>query len=193
MRQTLSQQVCASLWPYRGRLCLALVQVLLLSGVELLKPWPLKLILDNVLGGQRLSWPVISDWLPETLLLAACAALVGVYVMAGGLTLLNDYTLLSIGHSLVNDLRGALHQHLQRLPLAFHHRSRIGDRLYHIVADAKSIQDLTMNGIFPVLTSLVLLVGMGVVMLQLDWMLTLLALSACPVLFIATLGDGCTY
>src|SRR5262249_46238745 len=45
-------------------------------------------------------------------------------------------------------------------------------------------QTLTMNGVFPILTSLVLLVGMTLVMLRLDWMLTLLSLGVCPLLFV---------
>jgi len=84
----------------------------------------------------------------------------------------------------VNDLRGALYNHLQRLSLAFHNRRQVGDLLYRVTADTYSIQTLTMNGIFPILTSLVLLIGMTTVMLRLDWLLTVLALGVCPLLFV---------
>src|SRR5262249_45121960 len=107
----------------------------------------------------------------------------GIYVVLGGLSMLNNYTTIRIGQSMVNDLRGALYNHLQRLSLAFHNRRQVGDLLYRVTADTYSIQTLTMNGIFPILTSLVLLIGMMMVMLQIDWVLTLLALGVCPLLF----------
>ena len=47
-------RVSAYLWPHRGRILWALSQVCLISGFELLKPWPIKLIIDSVLGGQPL-------------------------------------------------------------------------------------------------------------------------------------------
>src|SRR5712692_11600191 len=185
MISSLRRQVLASLQPYRGMFGFALVQVTLISGAELLKPWPLKLIIDHVLGGQPLSWSLVSGWSREALLLAACIALVSIYLVLGGSSMLNNYTTIRIGQSMVNDLRGALYNHLQRLSLAFHNRRQVGDLLYRVTADTYSIQTLTMNGIFPILTSLVLLVGMTIVMLRIDWLLTLLALSACPLLFVA--------
>jgi ATP-binding cassette subfamily B protein/subfamily B ATP-binding cassette protein MsbA len=58
----------------------------------------------------------------------------------------------------------------------------VGDLLYRLTSDTFAIQGLTMNGVFPVLTSLVLLVGMTVVMLRLDWLLTLVSLGIVPLL-----------
>src|SRR5215510_13820739 len=184
MTPSIRRQVFASLRPYRRIVGFAFAQVVLISGAELLKPWPLKLIIDHVLGGQPLSWPVVAGWSREALLLAACAGLVGIYLVLGGLNMLNNYTTIRIGQGMVNDLRGALYSHLQRLSLAFHHRRQVGDLLYRVTADTYAIQTLTMNGVFPILTSLVLLVGMTLVMLRLDWMLTLLALGVCPLLFV---------
>src|SRR5215510_6469059 len=183
MISSLRRQVLASLRPYRGMFIFALAQVILIGGAELLKPWPLKLIIDNVLGGQLLSWLLVAGWSREALLLAVCVGLVGVYLVLGALNLLNNYTTIRIGQSIVNDLRGALYNHLQRLSLAFHNRRQVGDLLYRVTADTYSIQTLTMNGVFPILTSLVLLIGMMIVMLRIDWLLTLLALSVCPLLF----------
>ncbi len=185
MTLSLRRQVFAFLRPYRTVFGFALAQVVLIGGAELLKPWPLKLIIDNVLGGQRLLWPLVAGWSRETLLLAACVGLVVVYIMLGALNLLNNYTTIRIGQNMVNDLRGKLYNHLQRLSLAFHHRRQVGDLLYRVTADTYAIQTLTMNGVFPILTSLVLLVGMTLVMLRLDWLLTLLALGVCPILFVA--------
>jgi ATP-binding cassette subfamily B protein/subfamily B ATP-binding cassette protein MsbA len=184
MTMSLRRQVFSALWPYRRMFSVALLQVALIAGFEVLKPWPLKLIIDHVLGGQPLTWPVVAGWSGETLLLAACIGLVGIYLVLGGLNVLNNYTTIRMGQSMVNDLRGTLFNHLQRLSLAFHNRRQVGDLLYRVTADTYAIQTLTMNGVFPILTSLVLLAGMTLVMLQLDWVLTLLALGVCPLLFV---------
>ncbi len=182
-RLSLRRQIVAALWPYRVAFVFALVQVGFIAGAELLKPWPLKVIIDHVLSGQPLSWLGVAGWSRESLLLGACSGLVGIYLILGGLNVWHNYTTIRIGQSMVNDLRGALYHHLQRLSLAFHHRTQVGDLLYRVTADTYAIQTLTMNGVFPILTSLVLLVGMTVVMLRLDWVLTLLALAVCPPLF----------
>ncbi|OHB80416.1 MAG: ABC transporter, partial [Planctomycetes bacterium RBG_16_64_10] len=80
------------------------------------------------------------------------------------------------------------------LSLAFHSRREVGDLLYRVTTDTYAIQTLTMNGLFPILSALVLLGGMFAIMMRLDALLTLLALSVCPALFvsIALLGSRIT-
>ncbi|MGV8073163.1 MAG: ABC transporter ATP-binding protein [Syntrophobacteraceae bacterium] len=179
------RKVWPYLRPYRLPFFLALVQVFLISGFELLKPWPLKFIIDHVLSSNpRPSW-VAAISSPASLLLLSCIAMVLIYLVLGGLTLLNNYTTIKIGQKMVNDLRRDLYSHLQRLSLAFHSRRQVGDLLYRVTADTYSIQSLTMNGLFPIVTALALLIGMFVIMIKIDWVLTLLALSVCPALFIS--------
>lgn len=184
MASALRQQVFASLRPYRTQFAFAVGQVVLITGAELLKPWPLKIIIDHVLNGNPLSWSFVADWSRDALLLASCLSMIAIYLFLGGLNVINNYTTIRIGQGMVNDLRGAVYNHLQRLSLAFHHRRQVGDLLYRVTADTYAIQTLTMNGMFPILVSLGLLIGMTIVMLRLDWVLTLLALGVCPALFL---------
>src|SRR5581483_6661591 len=152
--------------PYRAAFVCALFQVLGLSAFELLKPWPLKIIIDNVLAGAPPPWELIRGWSSQALLLGACAGLVLIYLFAGALRMLNDCTTVRIGQKMVNDLRRDLYSHIQRLSLAFHHRQQIGDLLYRVTADTLGIQSLTMNGLFSVISAA-----------------TLLAMLVCPALF----------
>lgn len=184
MTMSLRWQIFALLRPYRGLFLFALLQVAIIAAAELLKPWPLKVIIDHVLGQKTLGWSVVAGWSRDTLLLVVCLSLVGIYLVLGALNLVNNYTTIRIGQSMVNDLRAALYNHLQRLSLAFHNRRETGDLLYRVTADTYSIQTLAMNGIFSILTSLVLLLGMAVVMFQIDWLLTIIALAVCPLLFV---------
>jgi ATP-binding cassette, subfamily B, bacterial len=86
---------------------------------------------------------------------------------------------------MVNDLRRDLYGHIQRLSLSFHNRQQIGDLMYRLTADTLGIQTLTMNGLFSVLSATILLIGMFVIMLWVDWYLTLLAMAVCPALLCA--------
>jgi ATP-binding cassette subfamily B protein/subfamily B ATP-binding cassette protein MsbA len=158
---------------------------MLISALELLKPWPLKLIIDSVLGGGPLPWHWGAGWSTSSLLLAACLALVLIYAVLGALTVVNNHTTIGIGQRMVSALRSDLYGHLHRLSLAFHSRAQVGDLLYRVTADTFALQTLTMNSLFPAVTALMLLFGMGVIMLRLDWSLTLLALGVCPVLLVA--------
>jgi len=168
---------------HQSSIAWALFQVLLIAGFELLKPWPLQIVIDNVLGGRSLSLTGFTSS-PGSLLLFASIGIVAVHFGAGALTLLHNYTAIRIGQNMVNELRGALYAHLQRLSLAFHSRQRVGDLLYRITADSFAVQTMIMNGALPILSALVLLVGMLVVLFPLDPVLTMLALTVVPVLFV---------
>jgi ATP-binding cassette subfamily B protein len=81
--------------PHRRLVLWALVQVFLVAAVELLKPWPLQIVIDYVLGGKAPPAGPIGAALslpPALLLLLACLGLVVVHFTAGGLTLLHNYT-----------------------------------------------------------------------------------------------------
>ncbi len=172
---------------YRWQVVWALAQVFLIAGFELLKPWPLQIVIDYVLGGKKsttgglvgtaLSLP------PGQLLLFACIGLVLVTIGSGGLTQLHYYTTIRVGQNMVNDLRGALFGHLQRQSLAYHGRQRVGDLMYRITADSFAVQTMIMNGVLPILSAMILLVGMICVLLPIDPVLTLLALTVVPILF----------
>jgi ATP-binding cassette subfamily B protein len=170
--------------PHLGRFAVAIGGVLLASAAEVLKPWPLKIVIDNVLRGAH----VTSRWIPPMpraeLLAAACVGLVILYAILGVLNVITNYVTISIGQRMVNELRAQLFDHLQRLSLSFHRRREVGDLMVRITYDTYSIQTIAMNGFFPVLSSLILLSGMFVVMIKMDATLTLVALAVIPLLIV---------
>ncbi len=89
---------------------------------------------------------------------------------------------IGVGQNMVNDIRGDLYGHLQRLSLLFHSRQRLGDLMYRITADTYAVQTLMLNGVLPVLQAATLLVGMFLVMWRMDPELTLVAIVICPIL-----------
>ena len=180
---SLTRQVGRYLWPYRGAFLFAVAQVVLISVLEILKPWPLKLVIDYVLPRATPPWPLLAGLTPAALLAVTAGALILIYGALGAVSVVNNFTTISIGQGMVNDLRSRLYQHLQRLSLSFHSRAAVGDLIYRVTGDTYAIQTLAMNGIFPVLASVLLLLGMFTVMVRLDWLLTLVALAVCPFLF----------
>ena len=174
--------------PHCGRLVWVLAQIFLIAGFELLKPWPLQVVIDNVLGGKPSAIAMLRGVPSERLLIFACVGIVVVHIGSGGLTLLHNFTAIGVGQSMVNELRGALYAHLQRLSLAFHDRQRVGDLLYRITADSFAVQTMIMNGVLPIVSAVVLLAGMLIILVPLDSGLTLLALCVVPALFLLIAG-----
>jgi ATP-binding cassette, subfamily B, bacterial len=169
--------------PYRWRFAWALAQVFLIAGFDLLKPWPLQLVIDHVLGGKPVAVPGLATLSAGALLVFACGGLVVVNMGSGLMALLHNYTTIGLGQRMVNDLRGALYGHLQRLSLAFHSRQKVGDLMYRITADSFAVQTMIMNGMLPILSALVLLAGMLAILTPLDPVLTALSLTIVPALF----------
>ncbi|HEY6421377.1 MAG TPA: ABC transporter ATP-binding protein [Candidatus Binataceae bacterium] len=170
--------------PHLGRLLVAVGVVLAAAAAEVIKPWPLKIVIDNVLRGA----PIQSRWIapmpPGGLLAAACVSLVVVYAVVGILNVIANYLTISIGQRMVNDLRAQMFDHLQRLSLSFHRRREVGDLMVRIAYDTYSVQTIAINGFFPLLSAGVLLAGMFAVMIRMDATLTVVALAVIPMLII---------
>lgn len=181
----LARKVLGRLRPYRLLFTSAILQVFLMGFLELAKPWPLKIVIDNVLGGTPVAFEFLRHLTSEQLLWAGCLGLIGVYALLGTFGVISNYTTITVGQRMVNDFRAELYAHLQRLSLAFHSRREVGDLLYRLTADTFAIQTLTMNGFFPLLNSLVLLIGMLVVMLRMDLSLTVVSLAIVPPLILS--------
>jgi ATP-binding cassette subfamily B protein/subfamily B ATP-binding cassette protein MsbA len=170
--------------PHLDRLVLSILAVAITSALEILKPWPLKIVLDNVLRRAPLNSTWLAPLSPSSLLLVSCIGLVVLYTAIALFNVTNNYVTISIGQRMVNELRAQMFEHLQRLSLAFHRRREVGDLMVRIAYDSFSLQTIALNGIFPVLSSIVLLGGMFTVMVKMDTVLTLVALGVVPFLFI---------
>ena len=185
MKTSYGWKLLPYLRPYRWRFAWALAQVFLIAGFELLKPWPLQVVIDNVLGGKAAGFALLEGWSPLALLGLACLGMVFVQFVAGALTLLHNYTAIGVGQRMVNDMRGTLYSHLQRLSLAFHGRQKVGDIMFRITADSFAVQTMLMNGLLPIISAIVLLAGMLLILYPLDPLLTLLSISIVPFLFLS--------
>ena len=170
-----------------------LVCLLLASGITLLQPWPLKLVIDSVAG--QVPLPAALHWLtrgslydsdPKIYLLSVfCAGLLVVELTMGICNVLSAYVLNAVALRMVFRLRCALFDHIQRQSLTFHDSKTVGDSLYRVTWDSYCIQAIFSEGLMPALTASVTLLGIGIVMFSRDWRLTLAALAvAAPLIYL---------
>jgi ATP-binding cassette subfamily B protein len=154
------------------------------TAAALLQPWPLKLVVDSVLG--EVAPPALLAAPSRTVLLSLLvAAIVGLQLVVGALTMLGTNLVVRAALRMVFRLRCALFEHLQKLSLAFHDTTRVGDSLYRVAWDTYAVQTLVNNAIVPATTATLTLAGIGVVMALLDWRVTVAALAiAVPLLWL---------
>ena len=170
-----------------GGLTLAFVA----SGVELLQPWPVKWLVDHVLGRHPLS-PGLARWLPSLAsasvvrgALTVCAAVVAFAVLQKLAQFLSQRLLLRAGEQIVFELRCRVFEQLQRLSLAYHDKTRVGDSLYRVAYDTHAAQTLLASVVVPIATGCVMLIGILFVMVRIDLMMTVITLAAAPLFFLA--------
>jgi ATP-binding cassette subfamily B protein len=156
----------------------------------LLEPWPLKIVLDNVLRSQP-----IKGWLKQlilatagtnklSILMFAAAAVLVIAAFGAVCSYAEKRITTSVGEWVAHDLRSTLYSHVQRLSLAYHDHKRTGDLISRVTSDIDAIQSFVSSGLLGALVSSLTLVGMVGVMLYLNWRFTLIALSVAPVLFV---------
>jgi ATP-binding cassette subfamily B protein len=159
------------LWQTIFGLCLAFVGI----GLNLLKPWPFKIIVDDFL---RKGPPAPPDWRSWVLLL--CLALVGIQLLWGIINWITNYLFVKIGLHALLKLRTDLYSYLQSLSLKFHDARRSSDSSFRVAYDSQSIQTIYNKGFTNIFGSVITLIGTFVIMLRLDWQLTLVSLGIVP-------------
>jgi ATP-binding cassette subfamily B protein/subfamily B ATP-binding cassette protein MsbA len=161
---------------------------LTIAGVMIaaLAPWPLKLMVDQVLRNAPLSdgyaWlQPLFDRSPTSVLAVLAAATVLIFVAGQLIKLGQSYIQRGVGERLMYRLAGDLFDHSQRLSLRYHRSAPTGDLMRRITADVECVRDLVFGVILPTLTAFVTLVVYFAVMWSLSSQLTLIALlAACP-------------
>lgn len=187
---TLLSWTLAFLRPYRGRSAAIVALTLLEIGLAALAPWPLKLVVDTVLGD--IPFP---GWITASLpgLAGLSAAAVLVMIVLAGLSIqlgmevvrmIHTQFQVQMGQRIVYRLRETLLAHLQALPLRHHLQSRTADSVYRLDADAHCVDDLIIGGIFPLALAAINLTVMFVVLLYVDATLALLSLVVAPFLYV---------
>jgi subfamily B ATP-binding cassette protein MsbA len=179
--------------PYRVPLLLAHMAMLLDAGLTVMRPWPLKVVIDRVINSKPARVPFIGRWVDHlatdriNILYGACAASLLIALGTGAATYYYTRTMGSIGEHFTFDLRRGLFARMQRLSLRFHDRQRTGDLTTRLNSDINAIDDLVTDSSHIVVYNACLLIGMLGMMLWINWRFALIAMSVAPLLFAAVL------
>ena len=178
--------------PYKGPLTVAFIAMLVETAADLAQPWPLKVVLDNVLGHHAL--PHFLSGLKDTLgahkggtIAIAAIATVVIALVNSVASYYDSYLTTSIGQYLAHDLRRKVYHHLQRLSLSYYDHHKIGNILSTITDDIDNVQAFFSGSILSIAIDVFTIVGMFVVMLYIDWKFTLIAMAVTPFLFVFVL------
>src|SRR5882762_7913861 len=176
--------------PHLGSLILGFLAVVGEGLANLLQPWPLKIVLDDVLRARE-SHATVVHWLYRlggsdkiVLLKFACLAVLAIALLDAVSSYFEKYLTTSVAQWIGYDLRRTVYLHIQKLSLAFHDQNRTGDLITRVTSDIDSIQSFITQGLLGVLVNAITLVGMIGVMFYLNWKFTLIALSVAPPLFV---------
>jgi ABC-type multidrug transport system fused ATPase/permease subunit len=155
----------------------------------LLQPWPLKVVLDSVIGHHPL--PKFLSGLHEVLgrhkggtIAVAAIATVAIAVLNSIASYIDSYLTTSVGQYLAHDLRKKVYHHLQRLSLSYYDHHKLGNILSTITDDVDNVQAFFSASVLSIVVDVTTIVGMFGVMLYLDWKFTLIAMAVTPFLFL---------
>ncbi len=177
--------------PYRRTLVIILIAMLLETAMSLATPWPLKIILDNVVGDHRMTpWlhrligPLLESG--SRLRVAALAALAFVLISALGAvaSYIDNYYTESVGQWVAHDLRMRMYQHLQRLSLGYYSNHQTGNILSTLTTDIQTIEGFASSSTLNILVDLLTIVCMLGLMFWLNWDFTLIAVAVTPFLLL---------
>jgi len=175
--------------PYRGTLVIILLAMLVETTASLFSPWPLKIIIDNVVGGHKLPHalgdfvkPLMEHGSKMQVAEFAALAFVLIAVLGAVANYIDNYYTESVGQRVAHDLRMRTYHHLQRLSLSYYDSHQTGALLSTITTDIQTIQGFASSSTLNILVDLLTIVSMLGLMFWLNWDFTLIALAVTPFL-----------
>jgi subfamily B ATP-binding cassette protein MsbA len=176
--------------PYRVGVAIVFAAMLVETAMALLAPWPLKIVIDNALGGHPL--PAWLAWVHD---LGIDRTAMGLALFAGLATLLiavidsvagyiDAYWTESVGQYVAHDLRRRIYDQLNRLSLDFYAKHQVGPLLSTLTTDVDTVQDFASDATLSIVVDLMTIVGMVAIMFWLEWDFALIAVGVTPFLLI---------
>ena len=167
----LMRRIWATARPHRGLMALSLAIFPLAAGLELLQPYLVKLAIDDYI--------LARDWVG----LGHIAALFSVSLAAlYGLRVAQAYVTQLTGQRVIHGLRATLFAHLQSLDARFFDGNPVGRLMTRVLNDVEAINELFTSGVVSIFGDVLMLTGVVVIMLGMNWKLALVAFALAPVL-----------
>lgn len=175
---------------WRG-LAAVLTVMLIKTGLDVLAPWPMKVLVDNVLYGKPFTERVgqAIAWLPgaenrSNLILWCVGGTVLLYLLGWAIGAAGALANVSFGQRMVYTLAADLFGHLQRMSLRFHARKSAGDLIRRVTTDCGAVSVIVKDAMLPVLSALISLIAMFLIMWRMDRTLGVLSIAIIPYMII---------
>ncbi|MBR2180240.1 MAG: ABC transporter ATP-binding protein [Selenomonadaceae bacterium] len=163
------KRLLAYIKPYLKRLGFAIICIIFAAGANLYVPWIIKDMIDKVL--------VDKDF---ALLNLICIGIVLVFLFRGIFYFGQSYLVSYIGQRVIIDVREVMFRKFQRMPMAYFDKHQTGETMSYITNDVAAIQEALVDNLIELFTESSILIGSIVMMLYIDWKLTLLTLIVVP-------------
>ncbi len=160
--------------PYRGRLVMILLFILVTTGMSLLTPLILRSLIDQVIPSGDISK-----------LVPLAVGLLLIPAINGGIGVTQRRLSAQVGEGVIYDLRVALYARLQRMSLRFFTNTKVGELMSRLNNDVVGAQNAITNTIIGLITNIIQAVAVLSVMLSFEWRLTLLAVLILPLFILA--------
>jgi ABC-type multidrug transport system fused ATPase/permease subunit len=177
--------------PYHRTLIIIFLFMVVETAMSLATPWPLKIILDSVVGGHRLApWmyrligPMLEGGSKVHIAVLAAAAFVLIAVLNAIASYVDNYYTESVGQWVAHDLRMRTYHHLQRLSLSYYSTHETGAILSTLTTDIQTIQGFASSSTLSILVDMLTIVCMLGLMFWLNWDFTLIAVAVTPFLLL---------
>lgn len=163
---------------YKLVLVVTITSTLLLVGVQLVVPWVIRILINNVTS------PLVNS---ESFKLVTILSLVvlGVYLLKAIMQFLRSYMAHLAGWGVVADVRKHIYEHLQALSLRYYEDKQTGQLMSRVINDTELFEQLISHAVPDVIVNLITLVGVTVVLLTLNWRLTLLSIIPIPLVVLS--------
>jgi ATP-binding cassette, subfamily B, multidrug efflux pump len=174
-RGTVVRRLWSYLKPYLRLMLIIVFVVMAVTALQIGGPYIQGLLIDNA---------IIPGDLP--LLLKYLVALVSLYVLISGLSLVQQWTMVRLGQNFIQRLRSHLFSHVQLLPIRFHDTHPHGDTMSRVTNDIDTINQTVTSSVPQLISSVMTIVGVTAMMIVLNWRLAIVTLVTVPIITIIT-------
>jgi ATP-binding cassette, subfamily B, bacterial len=168
--RALIKRVAAYARPYKWHIIVMLATIIIISSLAVVPPLLYRYLIDTVIPAgdtSALTWTVV--------------AMVAVPLVSGLVGVLQRYLNSRVGEGVIYDLRCSLFDHLQRMSLRFFTHTRTGELMSRLNNDVVGAQRAVSGTVVDIVSNLITLTFTLIIMLSLEWRLTLLSIVILPV------------
>ena len=185
----LMKRLLTYLHPYRVQVVIALIAIVLKACADVLGPYLTKVAIDKYLASHTEAHSLLDRFLsprPLTGIAQIAGMYIGILLFSFLLEFTQTYVMQWTGQKVMFDLRSEIFRHLQRLHIAFFDRNPVGRLVTRVTSDVDALNEMFTAGVVSIFEDVFVLLGILVIMLNMNWRLALITFAVLPLIFYAT-------